>query len=305
MRIVISGATSMIGAALANKLLENNHEVVAVVRPNTKKIETINKSQNLSIVECSMEDYAELNSLIQGKVDVAVSTAWNGTRGADRNNKELQEENYKNSVSFLKVLISKGCQKFLTAGSQAEYGLWTRKEKLNEDVIPTPNTEYGKYKLTFYEYAKNYCKANGCILIEPRFFSLYGPEDYEGTLVISTLKKMLENKPCELTECIQLWDFLYIDDAIAGLIKLIEDNVEEGVYNFGSGYSAPLKVFIEEMKKITNTNSELQYGIIQYPATGIVNVNPEVKKLMQYGWVPKIGFEEGIKQICKSMKVSF
>ena len=302
MRIVISGATSMIGAALANKLLDNNHEVIAVVRKNTKKTDTLIKSPNLSIVECNMEDYGELNNLIQGEVDVAVSTAWNGTRGADRNNKELQEENYKNSVSFLNVMLSKGCQKFLTAGSQAEYGLWTRKEKLKEDVIPNPNTEYGKYKLKFYEYAKDYCKANGCILIEPRFFSLYGPKDYERTLVISTLKKMLENKPCELTECIQLWDFLYIDDAIAGLIKLIEDNVEEGVYNFGSGYSAPLKVFIEEMKKITNTNSELQYGIIPYPTTGIVNVNPDVNKLINCGWTPKVSFADGIKEICDSLK---
>lgn len=297
MRIVISGATSMIGAALANKLLENNHEVVAVVRKNTKKTDTLIKSPNLSIVECNMEDYGELNNLIQGEVDVAVSTAWNGTRGADRNNKELQEENYKNSVSFLNVILSKGCQKFLTAGSQAEYGLWTRKEKLKEDATPDPNTEYGKYKLRFYEYAKDYCKANGCMLIEPRFFSLYGPKDYEGTLVISTLKKMLENKPCELTECIQLWDFLYIDDAIDGLVKLVEDDVPEGIYNFGSGYSAPLKEFVEQMKEATNSDSELRYGAIPYPATGIVNVNPDVTKLTEIGWKPSVKFEEGIKKI--------
>lgn len=298
MRIVISGATSMIGAALTNKLLENNHEVVAVVRPKSKKLETLNISQNLSIVECNMEDYAELNGIIQGKVNMAVSTAWNGTRGVDRNNEVLQQENYKNSISFLEVMISKGCKKFLTAGSQAEYGLWTSKEKLKEDVIPNPNTEYGKYKLKFYEYAKDHCKISGCKLIEPRFFSLYGPKDYEGTMVISTLKKMAENKPCELTECIQLWDFLYIDDAIGGLIKLIEDDVPEGIYNFGSGYSAPLKEFIEEMKEITKSDSELHYGVIPYPSTGIVNVNPDVRKLMDCGWRPKMLFTDGIKLIC-------
>lgn len=304
MRIVISGATSMIGAALTNKLIDNNHDVVAVVRPNSKKIEALHKKTNLSIVECNMEDYAELSNLVEGKVDVAVSTAWNGTRGAVRNDKNLQEDNYKNSISFLEAMISKGCKKFLTAGSQAEYGLWTRKEKLKEDEIPNPNTEYGKYKLKFYEHAKEYCRSSECKLIEPRFFSLYGPKDYEGTLVISTLKKMLENKPCELTECIQLWDFLYIDDAIEGLVKLIEDDVPEGIYNFGSGYSAPLKEFVEQMKEITNSNSELRCGAIPYPATGIVNVNPEVKKLMKCGWIPKIEFEEGIKRICECLKVS-
>ena len=298
MRIVISGATSMIGAALTNKLLENNHEVIAVVRSNSKKVEALNRSSKLSIVECNMEDYAKLDNLIEGKVDVAVSTAWNGTRGADRNNKELQEENYKNSISFLKIMLSKGCQKFLTAGSQAEYGLWTIKEKLKEDVVPNPNTEYGKYKLKFYQDAKDCCRDSGCRLIEPRFFSLYGPKDYEGTLVISTLKKMLKNEPCELTECIQLWDFLYIDDAIDGLVKLVEDDVPEGIYNFGSGHSALLKEFIEEMKGITTSDSELKYGTIPYPSTGTVNVNPDVSKLMKCGWTPRTGFDKGIKWIC-------
>ena len=65
MRIVISGATSMIGSALTNKLLENNHEVIAVVRPNSKKIEALHKKPNLSIVECNMEDYAELSNLVE------------------------------------------------------------------------------------------------------------------------------------------------------------------------------------------------------------------------------------------------
>lgn len=301
MRIVISGATSMIGAALTNKLLENTHEIIAVVRPNSKKTVVLNQSSNLSIVECNMEDYSELNNLIQGKVDVAISTAWNGTRGTDRNNEELQIENYKNSISFLEAMIAKGCTRFLTAGSQAEYGLWTKSEKLTEEEIPHPNTQYGVYKLKFYEYAKEYCRSMGCKLIEPRFFSLYGPKDYEGTLVISTLNKMLENKPCELTECIQLWDFLYIDDAIDGLVKLVENDVPKGIYNFGSGYSAPLKEFVERMKETTNSDSELRYGAIPYPSTGIVNVNPEVKKLMKYGWIPKIEFEEGIKRICDSL----
>lgn len=67
-----------------------------------------------------MEDYVELGNLVDGKVGVAVSVAWNGTRGADRNDKKLQEENCENSISFLEAMISKGCKKFLTTGSQAD-----------------------------------------------------------------------------------------------------------------------------------------------------------------------------------------
>ena len=81
----------MIAAALTNMLLENNHDVIAVVRPSSKKVEDLIRNSNLSIVECNMENYAELNSLIKGNVDVAVSTACNGTPGSDRNSREFQE----------------------------------------------------------------------------------------------------------------------------------------------------------------------------------------------------------------------
>lgn len=302
MRIVVSGATSMIGAALVNQLLARGYEVIAVVRQNCSKLYVLNLSDNLTIVNCDMCDYGSIDTLIEAPIDIAIATAWNGTRGAERNCEKLQKENLRYSIDFLEAMIRLGCKKFFTAGSQAEYGLWTRAEKLVETVETQPNTEYGKYKLKFYEYAKKYCKERSCTLIEPRFFSLYGPNDYAGTLVISTLKKMIKNEPCDLTECIQMWDFLYIDDAIKALCTLIESENAKGIYNFGSGYSVPLKEYIETMMRITQSKSKLHYGAIPYPKTGIVNVNPDVSKLTELGWKANIGFEEGIEEIIDCMR---
>lgn len=180
--------------------------------------------------------------------------------------------------------------------------MWTKQEKLTENVDPQPNTEYGKYKLAFYEYAKDYCQNHNCVLVEPRFFSLYGPNDYAGTLVISILRKMISNEPCDLTECIQMWDFLYIDDAVKALCMLIESDNAEGVYNFGSGYSAPLKVFIEKMIAVTHSKSELHYGTVPYPATGIVNVNPDICRLKGIGWNAQWKFEDGIRTIMTTLQ---
>lgn len=301
MRIAVSGATSMIGAAIVNRLLLQGHEVIAIVRKSCKKLDTLNTSDNLTLVSCDMCDYRAINGMINGKIDVAITTAWNGTRGADRNNQKLQQTNLQYSIDFLKEMIRLGCKKFFTAGSQAEYGLWTRQEKLSEDVLPNPNTEYGRYKLQFYEYAKAYCVEHGCTLVEPRFFSLYGPNDFTGTMVMSTLKKMIANKACELTECVQLWDFLYIDDAIDALCMLIASEKAAGIYNFGSGRSAPLKEYIETMMEVTQSKSELHYGAVPYPKTGIVNVNPNIDRLTELGWIPKVTFIEGMKIMINKM----
>lgn len=299
MRIVVSGATSMIGSALVNQLLARGYEVIAVVRKNCKKLSSLHTDDSLTVIQCDMDGYKMIDTMIAGEIDMAVATAWNGTRGAERNNRELQQTNLQHSIDFLQAMLRLGCKRFFTAGSQAEYGLWTKKEKLTENVKPQPNTEYGKYKLEFYEYAKDYCKEHGCTLVEPRFFSLYGPADYAGTLVMSTLKKMIANEACDLTECIQIWDFLYIDDAIDAFCKLIESEDAEGIYNFGSGNSAPLKDYIEIMMAVTKSKSELHYGAVAYPETGMVNVNPCVDRLFKLGWSAKIDFETGIRKILR------
>ena len=63
---------------------------------------------------------------------------------------------------------------FVSAGSQAEYGPWQKKEKLSETIIPDPNTAYGKMKLEFYKIACRICTIKKIRFLEPRFFSLYG-----------------------------------------------------------------------------------------------------------------------------------
>ncbi len=300
MKVLISGATGMIGAALTNKLTSRGHDVIAVIRPNSAKKQKLNRSVHLSVIECEMNNYALLPDLVNAEIDAVFSGAWNGTRGAERNNKDLQQENYKYSVDFLHSAIHLGCKMFVTAGSQAEYGSTLGTEKVNEKTKPHPDSEYGKNKLRFYEYAQEYCQKKKCTLIEPRFFSIFGPDDYPGSLIISTLRKMLNNEDCNLTACTQLWDFLYIDDAVTGLMTLIKNKTAQGVYNFAYGESMPLKSFIETMYQITGSRSVLNYGAIPYPETGCINLNTDVNKLKSMGWSPKITFPEGIKNILET-----
>lgn len=299
--ILITGATSFIGSHLINILLDD-YKIFAVVRPDSKKKEILPKNDNLIKVELNMNEYYKLPDKINEDIDTFIHFAWAGTRGNERNNKTIQEENYQYSMMALESAIALGTKTFMTAGSQAEYGPWINDYKQSENVDAKPNTEYGKIKLKFYENANKICSKNNMRFIEPRFFSLYGPGDFEGTMVISILKKMLSGIDCDLTEGIQKWDFLYIDDAVLGLKQLIETENAKGIYNFGYGESHILKEYIQIMYEITKSTSKLNWGVIPYPKTGIVNINPSVDKLKSIGWVPKINFEEGIKRVIKLFK---
>lgn len=298
--IAVTGATSFIGNHLIHQLLPH-YNVKAIVRPDSPKINLLPHHPGLSVFEIDMDEYDRIPEYLgsQNPIDAFIHLAWNGTRGALRNDKKLQEHNLACSVKILESGVKLGVTTFISAGSQAEYGPWMKSEKLVETVKPCPNTEYGKAKLDFYKAALQECRKKEIRFIEPRFFSLYGPGDFEGTMVISMLRNMLQNKECNLTESVQTWDFLYIDDAVKGLLNLIQDPSASGIYNFGSGDSHPLKWFIEKMYELTKSRSKLNYGAIPYPLTGMVNVNPDVSRLMATGWKPGVSFEEGISAIIK------
>jgi len=197
-------------------------------------------------------------------------------------------------------MLSAGCRRIISAGSQAEYGLHS--EQISEESVCRPNTEYGKAKLIFYEKLTALCTQADIAYKEPRFFSLYGPGDFPGTMILSILRDMLANHPCRLSECRQMWDYLYIDDAIEGLIRLCKEPCPDGAYNFGCGKARPLRKYVEDMARLTKTKSKLLYGAVPYPSTGLVSVWPNISKLKrELHWEPRVSFVEGIQSILSSI----
>lgn len=299
MRIMITGATSMIGWALTQKLVEQGHRVVAVVRRETDELKTLQEAGRVEVIRCDMSEYGSALGRIDGTIDAAALLAWNGTRGTARMDAGQQQKNLEYSLAAVKSVLEAGCKRIVTAGSQAEYGPHT--EQITEETLCTPNTEYGKAKLAFYQQTDKLCAEAGAICIEPRFFSLYGPGDYEGTMISSILRDMATNRPCKLTQGIQMWDFLYIDDAIEALARLCTSQCAAGVYNFGSGDVRQLRAYVEEMAEITKTDSALLFGEVPYPETGMVSLWPSVSKLKRaIQWEPKVSFGKGICVISQS-----
>lgn len=296
MKIAIAGATSMIGKHLTQKALDLGWEIVAVLRPNRRGSYDNTDVQQVFL---NMEDYNQLGK-ITGPCDCFVDLAWEGTRGSSRMDAQLQQKNLEYSIDAVRSILHAGCKKVITAGSQAEYG--PHAEVITEQTPCIPNTEYGKAKLAFYETANSLCQESNAVCIEPRFFSLYGPDDYEGTLIISTLKHMLSNQPCRLTQGIQMWDYLYIDDAITALSSLCEKDCPSGVYNFGSGDIRMLRDYIKEMAVVTKSKSELLFGSIPYPETGMVSLWPDSNKLKNtINWSPVITFAEGLHRMIAAL----
>ncbi|HZK55096.1 MAG TPA: NAD(P)-dependent oxidoreductase [Desulfosporosinus sp.] len=293
--IVVSGATSFIGIHLLNVLLsDKNNHVFALVRPNSPNKGKLKSHENLTVMEFSLQKIENLPSRISVLVDVFYHLAWDGTRASARDDQLLQENNYQSSIRAVKVAFELGCKSFVGVGSQAEYGMCIG--RITENYKVAPLTEYGKAKLRTCEDGKKLADSFGLKFVWARIFSVYGQGDFEGTLIMSAISKMIRNERIPLTECTQSWDFLHVLDAASALFFL--SSAPAGIYNIASGVSRPLKDFVYEMLRLTDSNSVLEFGVIPYNTEGAVSFEPVIDKLIAVAeWAPKISFGQGVSEI--------
>ncbi|MBR3614534.1 MAG: NAD(P)-dependent oxidoreductase [Clostridia bacterium] len=292
-KVIITGATGMIGLALNEYLLRNNVEITLIIRENSSRKDSIPNNSNLKIIECNLDNLKNLN-LPYNDYDVFFHLAWDGTFGESRNDENKQKMNIEFTMDAVRLASKCGCKVFIGAGSQAEFG---RVEGLiNETTIPNPETEYGKAKLQAGIKSRELANKLGLKHIWTRIFSVYGPYDTENTMVMSSIREMLKGDSPEYTLGEQNWDYLFSEDAAKALFLLAEYGIENKTYCIATGKTRKLYEYIEIIKNIINPNIKLKLGAKPYAKNQVMNLNVDISDLINdTKFVPEFDFENGIK----------
>ena len=305
-RIIITGATGMIGIALIEEFLQRGDEVTAVIRPGSKRRDALGGFDNISIVECDITGYDKLPDLLGHEhYDEFYHLAWDGTYGAARNDMYAQTANIKGSLDALEAAAALGCKVFLGTGSQAEYGRLPEGVKVSPDLPCNPENGYGIAKLAAGEMTRIQAAKMGIKHVWVRIVSIYGPFDGEHTPIMSGIRAMMEGKRASFTKGEQMWDYIYVKDAAGEIISAAEKGRDGKVYIIGSGETRPLKEYFEIMRDKINSSLELGLGDIPYFDGQVMYLCADNKSLLEdTGYTPKYTFEEGIEETIEWVKKS-
>lgn len=143
MKIVVTGATSFLGAASVRELLARGHQVYAVVRPGSANRRALPESQEgLTVLELELSRLQEIGGLIKESCDAFLHFGWDGSGSENRKKAQVQQQNVEDSMKALKGALSLGCGRFLFGGSQAEYGQC--RDVMGEDRECRPVSEYAR-----------------------------------------------------------------------------------------------------------------------------------------------------------------
>ena len=291
-KVVITGATGMIGLNLINYLLKKNIEVLAIIRKNSSRKELLTQNDNLKILECNLDELKNIK--IEDKYDTFIHLAWDGTFGDSRNNAQIQLKNIEYTLDAVRVAKNLECTKFIGAGSQAEYG---RVEGIIQPNTQTnPENGYGMAKLCAGQLSRLLANQLGIEHIWTRILSVYGPFDNDNTMVMSSIIEMLKNSTSpDYTKAEQMWDYIYAEDVANAFYLIGENGKNNAIYCIGSGIQRPLFQYIQEIRDNINENIKLNIGAKEYSENQVMNLCADISNLTKdTGFIPETKFEDGI-----------
>lgn len=293
---IITGATGAIGTALVRELIKNNVETLVFCREDSRRNQQIPKHPLVTLRYFSLNQLASVENDLGKSYDVFYHFAWEGTTGAARNDMYLQNQNIKHALDAVNLAFRFGCKKFIGAGSQAEYG---RVEgMLKPDTPVFPETGYGIAKLCAGQMTRELAHQLGMAHHWVRVLSVYGPNDGDQSMVMSTIKKIINNESPQFTKGEQIWDYLYSGDAACAFRLVGEKGIDGKIYVLGSGKARPLAEYIKDIGDVVDSTVEIKLGSIPYSEKQVMYLCADIKELMNdTGWVPKVSFCDGIKAI--------
>ena len=303
-KIFVTGATSMIGSALVSESLANGVEVYAMVRKDTPKLGRLPASPLLHLVEGDLDALHELPAKVPSRIDTFYHIAW-GHTGAKRNEStELQADNIQTTMKAIRIAAEMGAEKFIGAGSQAEYGPKDL-DVIGPDTETNPVTPYGAAKLAAGLLGRMLARELGIAFIWPRIFSTYGIYDKPTSMISMSIRKMLLGERTSFSPAEHRWDYLFSEDAGRAFYLMGEKGKDGAVYCIGSGESRKLRCFIEEMAEACGV-PVTGIGDIPYPENGkIRNLCADITNLTaDTGFVPQVSFEDGIRRTAAWMRES-
>ena len=255
-KAVVTGASGFIGKALTKRLLEAGYQVYAVVR-GFNSLENI-CTENLTAVVCDFSHYSELSEKIDDDIDVFVHMAWAGVSGAASKDLSVQAENILASVTAIQQANLLGVKKFLFAGSSYQY----RMEPVlkNGEKYFLPKNIYGAAKTAATRLLYAGALENGIEFNSVLFTNVFGVGDRSKRSTNSMLSQLLAGEALNLISGERLHDWTYIDDAVEGILTVLEKGIDGTSYYIGSRKLKTFQNIITQVRDIVAPTVELRFG---------------------------------------------
>lgn len=305
-KILVTGSAGFIGSHLSKKLLKEGNEVICLDNFFTGKKENIKELFDNENFELIRHDVVEPILL---EVDQIYNLACPASPiHYQYNPVKTVKTNMMGALNML-GLAKRVKARILQASTSEVYGdpeMHPQKEEYWGNVNPIGiRSCYDEGKRVAETLFMDYHRQNKVDIRIVRIFNTYGPnmDIGDGRVVSNFIVQALQNKDITIYgDGLQTRSFQYVDDLVAGMIKMMECDDFIGPVNLGNPNEFTIKELAEKViELIPESKSKIIYENL--PKDDPKRRRPDISLAKEkLNWEPVVQLEEGLKKTIEYFK---
>ncbi|MDP7195921.1 MAG: SDR family NAD(P)-dependent oxidoreductase [SAR202 cluster bacterium] len=300
MKSLITGGAGFIGSNLADKLIEQGHEIVVLDNLSTGHLSNLDHLINkIEFVNIDISNNQEGISKYFNKVDWVFHMA--GLADMLPSIKEPNKYFKTNVTGTLNVLNSAKkhkIKKLVYMASASCYGI-PEKYPTNEQSKIDPQYPYALTKFLGEKLVIHWAKVYNMPNVSLRLFNAYGPRSgtksaYGSVFAIFLAQKLAKKSLTVVGDGNQTRDFIHVYDLVEAIIKSAQKGKNGEIYNVGRGKETSINF-------IANLIGGNKISVSKRPNETDRSLADISKIKKQLNWQPKIEIETGVNMLLKNI----
>lgn len=307
-RILILGAAGFIGTNLTLRLLGQKAPLILFDRPGSVYAKPVQEAIDGGLAQAVYGSFSNpgeggWQALLPRLCQVDTVYHLISTTCPTNSNRDVaaeMEDNLIATVRFLDACVWAGVKKvvFLSSGGTV-YGREHR-GVCSEEKEAFPISSYGVQKLAIEKMLYLYHEMYGLDYRIVRLSNPYGPYQRPNGVqgVVTTFTwKALKGQPIEIYgDGSVIRDYIYIDDAVEGILRIAAGKTQHRLYNLGRGEGRSVSDVVEAITKVLGQRPEVIYRPGR-PVDVPVNVLDIGRFRQDFGPFEPVSLQTGIRRL--------
>jgi UDP-glucose 4-epimerase len=288
-KVLITGGAGFIGSHLADRLLDEGHEVLVIDNYATGRRDNLTERDGLEIVEDTIEDAGVVNEAFERFRPGFVAHAAAAYKDPEAWDADVIT-NALGTVNVVKAAQANGVERLLYFQTALCYGTTPTEQPVTLGHPIRPDSSYGISKTA----GELYIELSGIEFVSFRLANAYGPRNISGPLP-TFYHRLTEGQGVFVMDTRR--DFIYIDDLIEVVMQAIVDGTGQGHYHVSSGTDFAIKeLFDATIAALPEVELDGDVEVRPKSEDDAYTILLDPSRIREdFGWQPRVPLEEGVR----------
>jgi UDP-glucose 4-epimerase len=299
MRFLVTGGAGFLGAALANRLVADGHQVRVIDDLSAGDPERLD--ERVLFTRGDVANRPKLWTLLQDVDCVYHLAARVLVSQSILYPREYNDVNVGGTVSVMEAMRDAGVRRVVLTSSGAVYGEQPH-QPIREDQVPNPQSPYAVSKLSAEYYVRTIGALWGIETVVLRIFNTYGPHQNLPVSHPPVIPRFVSQALGGGSLVIfggggQTRDFVYVDDAVRALVAAATTpDIDRRIINVGSGEETSINALAALVGAAVKRTPEVLHSPAE--SGGVSRLCADITHARRLlGYEPQVALAEGLRRL--------